>query len=80
MQVLLVHFVYYNMALKMSYPLSHTVVNKERKKRKEKKKRTIEINFRSVANGKQYKHHHTLSYSSQFICETICVLNEFLNL
>ena len=29
----------------MSYPLSHTVVNKI-KKRKEKKKRTIEINFR----------------------------------
>jgi hypothetical protein len=28
----------------MSYPLSHTVVNK--KKKKEKKKRTIEINFR----------------------------------
>ena len=55
------------MALKMSYPLSHTVVNKERKKRKETKKRTIEINFRSVANGKQYKHHNTLSYSSQFI-------------
>ena len=92
----------------MSYPLSHTVVNKK-KKRKEKKKRTIEINFRgqsrtvnninistikdelsivaycckqkekkkgkekknnrnklsrSVANGKQYKHQHTFSYSS----------------
>ena len=28
----------------MSYPLSHTVVNKNTKK--EKKKRTIEINFR----------------------------------
>ena len=33
------------MVLKMSYPLSHTVVNKKKKK-KGKEKRTIEINFR----------------------------------
>ena len=30
----------------MNYPLSHTVVNKKEKKRKEKKKNPIEINFR----------------------------------
>ena len=36
MQVLLVHFVYYNMVLKMSYPLSHTVVNKKKKKKRKK--------------------------------------------
>ena len=44
----------------MSYPLSHTVVNKKKKKERRKKEQ-------SVANGKQYKHQHTLSYSSQFI-------------
>ena len=52
------------MVLKMSYPLSHTVVNK--KKGKEKKNNRNKLS-RSVANGKQYKHQHTLSYSSQFI-------------
>ena len=39
MQVLLVHFVYYNMVLKMSYPLSHTVVNKQKKKRKKEQQK-----------------------------------------
>ena len=48
----------------MSYPLSHTVVNK--KKGKEKKNNRNKLS-RSVANGKQYKHQHTFSYSSQFI-------------
>ena len=38
MQVLLVHFVYYNMVLKMSYPLSHTVVNKKKKIERKGKK------------------------------------------
>jgi hypothetical protein len=38
MQVLLVHFVYYDMVLKMSYPLSQTVVNKKKKKEKKRKK------------------------------------------
>ena len=47
----------------MSYPLSHTVVNK--KKRKEEKKKNNENNLsRSVTNGKQYKYQNTLSYSS----------------
>ena len=54
----------------MSYPLPHTVVNKtKKKKRKEKKRKKNNRNklSRSVANGKQYKHQNTLSYSSQFI-------------
>ena len=67
MQVLLVHFVYYNMVLKMSYPLSHTVVNKKKKKKRKEKKNNRNKLSRSVANGKQYKHQHTFSYSSQFI-------------
>ena len=61
MQVLLVHFVYYNMVLKMRYPLSHTVVNK---KETEKKKRTIEIIFRgqsrTVNNINIRTHYHTV--------------------
>ena len=49
----------------MSYPLSHTVVNKKKKKkRKEKKKRTIEINFRgqsrTVNNINISTHSHTV--------------------
>jgi hypothetical protein len=54
---------YYNMILKMSYPLSHTVVNKKKKKEK-KKKRTIEINFRgqsrTVNNINIRTHCHTV--------------------
>ena len=54
------------MVLKISYPLSHTVVNKKKKKRKEKKN-SINNLSRSIANGKQYKHQNTLSHSRQFI-------------
>lgn len=55
------------MVLKMSYPLSHTVVNKKKKKKGKEKKNNRNKLSRSVANGKQYKHQHTFSYSSQFI-------------
>ena len=55
------------MILKMSYPLSHTVVNKKKKRKEKKKKNNRNKLSRSVANGKQYKHQHPLSYSSQFI-------------
>ena len=56
------------MILKMSYPLSHTVANKKKKKEKKRKKKNNRNKLsRSVANGKQYKHQHPLSYSSQFI-------------
>ena len=55
------------MVLKMSYPLSHTVVNKKKKRKEKKKKNNRNKLSRSVANGKQYKHQHPLSYSSQFI-------------
>ena len=51
----------------MSYPLSHTVVNKKKKRKEKKKKNNRNKLSRSVANGKQYKHQHPLSYSSQFI-------------
>ena len=47
---------YYNIVLKMSYPLLHTVVNKTKDKIS-----------RSVANGKQLKHQNTLSNSSRFM-------------
>ena len=57
---------YYNIVLNMSYPLSHTVVNK--KKKKEEKKENNQNNLsRSVTNGKQYKHQNTLSYSCHFM-------------
>ena len=53
------------MVLKMSYPLSHTVVNKKKKKKGKEKKNNRNKLSRSVANGKQYKHQHTLlSYGS----------------
>jgi hypothetical protein len=55
------------MVLKMSYPLSHTVVNKQKKKKGKEKKINRNKLSMSVANGKQYKHQNTLSYSSQFI-------------
>ena len=54
------------MVLNMSYPLSHTVVNKKKIKEKEKKNNKNNLS-RSVTNGKQYKHQNTLSYSSQFM-------------
>ena len=54
------------MVLKMSYPLSHTVVNKKKQEKKKKKNNRNKLS-RSVANGKQYKHQNTLSYSSQSI-------------
>ena len=44
----------------MSYPLSHTVVNKKKKKKKRKEKKNNRNKLsRSVANGKQYKHQNT---------------------
>ena len=50
------------MVLKMSYPMSPTAVKK--KKRKEKKNRTIEINFRGqsrmVNNINIRTHYHTV--------------------
>ena len=52
---------YHNIVLKMSYPLLHTVVNKTKNKINRNKL------SRSVANGKQYKHQNTLSYSNQSI-------------
>ena len=51
----------------MSYPLSHTVVNKKKKKKGKEKKNNRNKLSRSVVNGKQYKHQHTFSYSSHFI-------------
>jgi hypothetical protein len=53
--------VYYNIVLKMSYPLLHTVVNKTKNKINRNKL------SRSVANGKQLKYQNTLSNSSQFM-------------
>ena len=48
----------------MSYPLSHTVVNKKKKKKRKEKKNNRNKLSRSVANGKQYKnistHYHTV--------------------
>jgi hypothetical protein len=55
--------VYYNIVLKMSYPLLHTVVNKTKTKNKINRNKLL----RSVANGKQLKHQNTLSNSSQFM-------------
>jgi hypothetical protein len=55
------------MVLKMSYPLSHTVVNKKKKKKGKEKKNNRNKLSRSVANGKQSEHQLTFSYSSQFI-------------
>ena len=37
MKVLLVHFVYYNMVLKMIYSLSHIVVNKKKEMKRKKR-------------------------------------------
>ena len=45
----------------MGYPLLHTVVNKAKHKINRNKL------SRSVANGKQLKHQHTLSNSSQLM-------------
>ena len=45
----------------MSYPLSHTVVNKKKKKNN---KNNLS---RSVTKGKQYKHQNTLSHSSHIM-------------
>ena len=45
----------------MSYPLLYTVVNKTKNKIN-RNKRSM-----SVANGKQLKHQHILSNSSQFM-------------
>jgi hypothetical protein len=58
-------FVYYNIVLKMSYPLLHTVVNKTKNKINRNKL------LRSVANGKQLKHQNTLSNSSQFMVKRL---------
>ena len=55
----LVHFVYYNMVLKMIYSLSHTVVKKKKKEKKNNKNNLSRL----VTNGKQYKHQN----SSQFM-------------
>ena len=52
---------YYNIVLKMSYPLLYSVVNKTKNKINRNKL------SRSVANGKQLKHQNTLSNSSQFM-------------
>jgi hypothetical protein len=57
--------VYYNIVLKMSYPLLHTVVNKTKNKINRNKL------SRSVANGKQLKYQNTLSNSSQFMVTSI---------
>jgi hypothetical protein len=53
--------VYYNIVLKMSYPLLHTVVN-ETKNKINRNKLSM-----SVANGKQLKHQNTLLNSNQFM-------------
>ena len=55
------------MVLKMSYPLSHTVVSKKKKKKGKEKKNNRNKLSRSVANGKQYKHQNALSYSNHFM-------------
>jgi hypothetical protein len=54
------------MVLNMSYPLSHTVVNKKKIKEKEKKNNKNNLSM-SVTNSKQNKHKNTLSYSSHFM-------------
>ena len=55
---------YYNIVLKMSYPLSHTAVSKKKEK---SNKKNINNPSRSVVKGKQYKHQNTFSYSSHFM-------------
>jgi hypothetical protein len=57
--------VYYNIVLKMSYPLLYTVVNKTKNKINRNKL------SRSVANGKQLKHQNTLSNSGQFMVKRL---------
>ena len=52
---------YYNIVLKMGYPLLHTVVNKAKNKINRNKL------SKSVANGKQLKHQNTLLNSNQFM-------------
>ena len=51
----------------MSYPLSHTVVNKKKIKEKEKKNNKNNLSM-SVTNGKQNKHKNTFMVKRPVSC------------